>query len=119
MDEHQRVWLIIVGAAVITYLLRAAPVLVFARRGVRTTGRVFCFLEYASYAIIGSLISGAAVSRTTLLAPSPAAVRHAAIALAVIVLTFVLAIRIRQPIICLGCGLALFLALTLLGRLFW
>ena len=119
MDEPQRVWLIIAGAAAITYLLRAAPVLVFARRGVRTTGRVFRFLEYASCAIIGSLISGAAVSRTTVLAPSPAALRHAAIALAVIVLTFVLAIRIRQPVISLGCGLTLFVILTLLERLFW
>lgn len=116
MNDAVTTWAVIVTAAVVTNLLRAGPVLLF-RRGARTTGGLFRFLEYSSYVIIGGLISGSVVSRKVLLAPSPAAVAESVIALLVVGSSFAFAVRIRQPLVCLVAGLGLFVVLNVLWRL--
>lgn len=116
MDESLRIWLIIAAAACVTNLLRAGPVLLFSRAA-RTTSGVFRFLEYASYVIIGSLISASAVSPKTLRSPSLASVADSVVAIVVVGFSFALATRVRQPVVCLVAGLSLFLVLKLLWQL--
>ena len=115
MTEHIAITVIILAAGGLTYLLRAAPVLVFQHRAIDTTARAFRFLEYAAYAIIGGLISGSVVKSSALLHFSSGLPWESVVRITVVLVTFVLAIKVKQPVVCLAVGLVLFFLLRSFG----
>lgn len=115
MTENIAIVFIILAAGTITYLLRATPFLLFQRKTVRVSATMFRILEYAAYAIIGGLIAGSVMKVSTLTLFSFPQFWESAARLLTIVFTFALAVRIRQPIICLTAGLGAFFLLRLIG----
>jgi branched-subunit amino acid transport protein len=115
MTEHIAITVIILAAGGLTYLLRAAPVLLFQHRTIDTTARPFRFLEYAAYAIIGGLISGSVVKSSMLLQLSSGLPWDSVARITVVLVTFLLAIKIKQPVVCLAMGLVLFFLLRSIG----
>ena len=108
-------WLIILGAGLASYLLRAAPPLLFWRGTAYTGGSVFKVLEYAAYTIIGGLISGAVVKPTMLMHFSFDTLWAGIIRSLVIAFAFILSIRIRQPVLCRATSLGFVLLLQWFG----
>jgi branched-subunit amino acid transport protein len=108
-------WLIILGAGLVSYLLRAAPVLFFGRGTAYTGGSAFKLLEYAAYTIIGGLISGAIVKPTMLMDFSFDTLWAGIVRSMVIAFAFILSIRIRQPVLCLATSLGFVLLLQWVG----
>ena len=115
MTENIAIVFIILAAGAITYLLRATPFLLFQGNKVRASGTMFRILEYAAYAIIGGLIAGSVMKVSTLTFFSFPLFWESAARLLTIAFTFALAVRIRQPIICLTAGLGAFFLLRLIG----
>lgn len=115
MTENVAIVFIILAAGAITYLLRATPFLLFQGNKVRTSGRMFRIFEYAAYSIIGSLIAGSVMKVSILTFFSFPQFWESAARLLTIAFTFALAVRIRQPIICLAAGLGAFFLLRLIG----
>ena len=115
MNEHIGLTSLILAAGGLTYLLRAAPVLLFQHRTIDTNARAFRFLEYAAYAIIGGLISGSVVKSSALLHLSSGLPWDSVARIIVVLVTFALAIRVRQPVVCLAVGLTLFFLLRSIG----
>lgn len=115
MTENVAIVFIILAAGAITYLLRATPFLLFQGGKIHASGTTFRVLEYAAYAIIGGLIAGSVMEVSTLTYFSFSMFWESAARLLTIAFTFALAVKIKQPIICLTAGLGAFFLLRLIG----
>jgi len=115
MVEGAAGWFIILGAGLVSCVLRAAPFLFFWRGPAYTAGSVFKVLEYAAYTIIGGLISGAVVKPAMLVHFSVDTLWVGAVRSMVIAFAFVFSIRIRQPVFCLVTSLGFVLLLQWFG----
>ena len=109
-DEPSIIMLILVAGGV-TYLLRAAPVLFLKRGTVDASGRMFRMFEYAAYAVIGGLISSSIVKLPAVAQFSLSPLRESLLRILAVGVTFALAVKVRQPIVCLAAGLMLFFLL--------
>lgn len=107
MSEHALIWAVIVAGSAITYLLRAAPFVLFRVDASAESSPWFRFLDYAAFAILGGIIGNSLFEPLDGAPLDGFATVQNLIGAIAAASTFALFVRINRPLVCLGLGIAL------------
>lgn len=113
MSDHALIWVVILAGGAITYLLRAAPFMLFRVQGDAEASPWFRFLDYAAFAILGGIVGNALFTSADSAALGGFATAHNLIGVIAVAVTFALYVRLNRPIVCLGIGVALYQLLAM------
>lgn len=113
MSEQALIWAVIVAGGAITYLLRAAPFVLFRVGADAEASPWFRFLDYAAFAILGGIIGNALFTPAQGAALGGFATPRNLIGVIAVAVTFALYVRLNRPIVCLGIGVALYQPLAM------